>query len=156
MNVCTLRLRILSNSVPLELAPASREFRQVSYDKSKALLGRRMANLERRIKLHHLKPEESKRWRRLYEKTLTIKSLQRAGGARRRCARINSQPAWVAQHEIAAIYKTCVEISKRTGVEHHVDHIVPLRGRKVCGLHVPWNLQVIPSVENLRKGNKFD
>lgn len=42
-----------------------------------------------------------------------------------------------------------------TGIEWHVDHIIPLKGKHVCGLHVWNNFAVIPKVENLRKGNKY-
>jgi 5-methylcytosine-specific restriction endonuclease McrA len=52
------------------------------------------------------------------------------------------------KEDIRAIYNSCPK-------DHHVDHIIPLRHPDVCGLHVPWNLQILTSQENLQKGNKL-
>jgi len=53
------------------------------------------------------------------------------------------------REEILKIY----EEARHSGLS--VDHIVPLRGKLVCGLHVPWNLQIMPLIENIKKGNKY-
>ena len=57
---------------------------------------------------------------------------------------------------ITSIYSECKRISEITGIPHHVDHIVPLQGKNICGLHVPCNLQILTKEENLRKGNKYE
>lgn len=66
----------------------------------------------------------------------------------------HAMPPWVDHEAIKTIYREAREMSKRDGIIYHVDHIVPLRGKNVCGLHVPWNLQILPKEENMRKGNK--
>lgn len=58
----------------------------------------------------------------------------------------NRTPPWITKDQMDAIhriYVMCSEITKETGVPHEVDHIIPLRGENVCGLNVPWNLQVL-------------
>ena len=69
-----------------------------------------------------------------------------------------AKPKWLTDDHlfmIEEIYELRYLRSKLTGVVHHVDHIVPLRGQNCCGLHVPWNLQVIPAQDNLIKSNSL-
>jgi hypothetical protein len=75
--------------------------------------------------------------------------------ARRRAALIAATPTWVPQEQFLPVYSLAQRLSKSTGVLHHVDHIVPLKGKTVCGLHVPWNLRAIPAVDNIKKGAKL-
>lgn len=74
--------------------------------------------------------------------------------AKYRATRRMACPPWVDEAHmtrIHGIYKLRREITEQTGVPHEVDHIVPLQGKTVCGLHVWWNLRVIPKEENNRR-----
>ena len=66
-------------------------------------------------------------------------------------------PPWLtSEHrlEMAAFFREARRLTRETGIKHEVDHIEPLNGPASCGLHVPWNLQVLTMKENKSKGNK--
>lgn len=74
--------------------------------------------------------------------------------ARYRAARRQATPPWLTDTQIAqieAVYEEARRLSQETGVPHEVDHIVPLAGKVVSGLHVPWNLRAIPKAANNRR-----
>lgn len=76
-----------------------------------------------------------------------------------RLVKLKRTPTWLSNEEkqrIECYYQLAAMYTKYGNEKWHVDHIVPLQGKTVSGLHVPWNLRVIPAVENIRKGNKFD
>ena len=68
---------------------------------------------------------------------------------------IMATPSWVDMEIIHYIYKEARRISEETGIKHEVDHIFPLKHKKLCGLNVHWNLQIITAEENRRKANKL-
>lgn len=78
--------------------------------------------------------------------------------ANRRAALINRTPGWLTPEDFQKIdftYLCAYVYSQESGVAHHVDHILPLQGKYVSGLHVPSNLQVLTGEENLKKSNKW-
>jgi hypothetical protein len=85
------------------------------------------------------------RWEKAHSGLRTFKRRIRKG------AEAKATPIWCNMVEIDKIYKDC----KLNYTNHHVDHIIPLRHHDICGLHVHWNLQIIPAYENIEKSNKF-
>lgn len=79
--------------------------------------------------------------------------------ARRRFKLKNASPAWLTKVQLAhirAYYETAKIIRRDIGANVDVDHIVPLMGKNVCGLHVPWNLQLLEHSANCQKRNSYE
>lgn len=74
---------------------------------------------------------------------------------KRRAAKLNATPNWIDNAKISMVYEKAKWLGKLTGKEYHVDHVVPLQGKNVCGLHCWANLQILEKKLNIRKSNKF-
>lgn len=78
---------------------------------------------------------------------------------KRHTAKLKRTPPWLTEEQLKLIlveYELAAWCSSVMGEKYNVDHIVPLQGKTVSGLHVPWNLRVIPAKDNFKKGNRFD
>ena len=98
-------------------------------------------------------PDKNRLWKKANPDK--VRALRAVHGHRRRAFKLHATPKWVDWGAITAIYLECARITKETGIKHHVDHIVPLVNKGVCGLHVHWNLQIITAEENYAKNNKL-
>lgn len=76
-------------------------------------------------------------------------------GRLRRESERRATPPWADRAKIRALYKTARRLTKETGEQHDVDHIVPLLHPLVCGLHVDWNMEVMHWRFNSEKGNLY-
>jgi hypothetical protein len=78
---------------------------------------------------------------------------------KRHAAKMNRVPAWLSKDDKAKmedIYGLCRTLNRNGMVKYHVDHILPLQGKTVSGLHMPSNMQIIPASVNCSKQNKVD
>ena len=106
----------------------------------------------------YARTERGKAIRKEYEKTPKSIAFRKAQKAKYRSAKLNRMPAWLTKNDkwmIEQAYDLATLRTKLFGFTWEVDHIIPLQGKTVSGLHVPTNLQVIPKLVNARKGNKF-
>lgn len=79
--------------------------------------------------------------------------------AKRKAAELQRTPAWLTEDDhwmIEQAYELAMLRTKMLGIVFNVDHILPLQGKLVSGLHTPLNMQVIPAAENRRKSNSFE
>ncbi|MGQ7937318.1 hypothetical protein [Paraburkholderia sp. D1E] len=79
----------------------------------------------------------------------------RTAGRRRRMRERRAMPPWVKLSDLRPFYREAKRLTLETGELHVVDHIVPLDGERVCGLHVAHNLQVSHWLENAIKANRY-
>ena len=115
---------------------------------AEALEKRRARDRER----YHADPERARReWQAWVESN---RSQWNATVAKDKAAKVQATPEWADRAAIEAVYAEAERLTQETGIPHHVDHIVPLRSKRVCGLHVACNLRAIPAAENCIKSNR--
>lgn len=77
----------------------------------------------------------------------------------RKSAKLQRTPKWLSEFDklkIECLYQLAAMRNRESDQKWHVDHIIPLQGEFVSGLHVPDNLRVILAVDNLRKNNQYE
>jgi hypothetical protein len=111
----------------------------------------KVAEIWRNSNKEHIKSRHKK----YYERN---KSMYIAKGAKRRAGKLRATPPWLTKKhldEIKEIYAIAEELQWLSEEPLEVDHIIPLQGKNVCGLHIPINLQIVPRSANRAKSNKL-
>ena len=96
---------------------------------------------------------------RKHDRTPIGRATRKRNNALRDRRNRQATPKWLTSEQrkqIVDIYEHMRDCRAVTGEDYHVDHIVPLRGENICGLHVPWNLQVLPAYVNMSKSNTLE
>lgn len=139
----------------------SEEYRKVNSDKiKKSKKEYYLKNRKKLLEEQKVYTEQNKEKIKEYRKSRYLKMPEYyvAKSNERRALKLQATREWDAELTALVVTEASDLVRKReknTGIKWHVDHIIPLCGKEVCGFHVWNNLMVIPAVENLRKGNKM-
>jgi hypothetical protein len=119
-----------------------------------------LANPEKRYAIHRKNREKDleNHNARNREWNKNNKPIKAALQGKRKAAQLQRTPKWLTESELRMIeakYSLAAMLTRETGIIHHVDHIIPLQGKKVSGLHVFSNLRVIPGTDNVKKSNSY-
>ena len=146
---------------------AYREYRRADYAQNKEaiLAGQKRyraanwAEIYARRKANPKYKEYMAQYAKTYFKSsLVVKAKALANCRRRQARKLQRTPAWVSKAEfakIAELYTAASKLTQETGVPHVVDHIIPLNGALVCGLHCLSNLQILTQDQNRKKWNYY-
>lgn len=96
-------------------------------------------------------PETVKACRKKYKQKNKVSVL--AATRERQALQLRAMPVWANKEQIKAFYMEARRLTEVTGIQHEVDHIIPLRGKYVWGFHVDGNLQILTATDNRRKSN---
>lgn len=173
-SACKECLNIQKQKAKTENPTRFREYNKKSYEKckdrhiesKKAYTSRPDVKIKRRenVRRHRLRhPEKITERQKKYKHLRSAWKKKNRGvvrfyTAKRRSMELKATPKWLTSkqlQEIEKIYLTANHMSTFHEEKFHVDHIEPLQGKISCGLMVPWNLRIIPAIENLKKGNKL-
>lgn len=127
-----------------------KKYRQEWYIKNKERIRKDRKEYNKNYYLKNRKSilSKNKKWAQSNKGKVTAKTRKR------QAAKLNATFSDYGK-EIERFYILSRHFTEVTGIQHHVDHIEPLQGKNSCGLHVPWNLQILTAEENLRKGNRL-
>jgi hypothetical protein len=135
-----------------------RQAKKYAYNKK-----RRLLNKPKKIPLTAEQIIQKQQDRRDYDRAYSARperlGFRRAKKAKYRCDVLKRTPKWLTakdRKDIRAIYDEAANKTMATGIQHHIDHIIPLRGRYVSGLHVPNNLQILLAEDNLKKRADYE
>jgi len=134
------------------------KYRELNKEKSKEAIKKSMLKKEEKYKQlkkqwRELNAEKMRFYKQKYKKSNLSKV--RESSASYRSFKLNAIPSWIDKTKISCLYSVANMLNKYGTEKYHVDHIVPLRHKLVCGLHTYENLMVIPAKQNLQKSNKF-